>query len=160
MKLLNSKTLFILTVCMIVLTVVSTGIGIFYFDSGTSFEVPNQYGDIVRMSGQGIYAHDSYFKAHISKGTDFIFLFAVVPILIAALVYDSKMATQKLQLLLTSVIGCVLYYSASYVLGVSYNSLFLIYVSLFCVSFFWIHNWYCAVEPIRKFDCRCFYYTL
>ena len=121
---------------MVILAVVVTAIGVFYTTGGEAFEVTNRYGDIVKMYGDGIYAHDSYFRAPIFRGSDFTILFVAVPLLILALILDIKKNSLKSRLFLTSVISIFTYYSTSIAFGVTYNSLHLLYIALFSVSFF------------------------
>lgn len=132
----NNKALYSLVFMMVVLGIAVTSIGVFYTTGGEAFEVTNQYGDIVKMYGDGIYAHDSYFRAPIFRGSDFTILFAAVPLLIAALVWDIKRASLKSRLFLTSVISVFTYYSTSIAFGVTYNSLHLLYIAFFSISFF------------------------
>jgi hypothetical protein len=121
---------------VVVLAIAVTSIGVFYTTGGEPFEVTNQYGDIVKMYGDGIYAHDSFFRAPIFRGSDSTILFAAVPLLIVALILDIKRTSLKSRLFLTSVISVFTYYSTSITFGVTYNSLLLLYISFFSVSFF------------------------
>ncbi len=136
MKNSNDSALYSLTFLIIILSIVVTATGVFYTNGGKAFEVINQYGDIVKMYGDGIYAHDSYFKAPIFRGSDFTILFLAVPLLIAATIIDIKKKTLKQRLFLTSVISIFAYYSISIVFGVMYNSLHLLYIALFSACFF------------------------
>jgi hypothetical protein len=81
-----NKVLYILTLIIIILSIVVASIGVFYTTNGKAFEVTNQYGDLVKIYGDGIYSHDSYFKAPIFRGSDFTILFLAVPVLILALI--------------------------------------------------------------------------
>lgn len=132
----NNKALHSLAFLMVILSIAVTATGAFYTTGGDAFEVTNQYGDIVKMYGDGIYAHDSYFRAPIFRGSDVTILFVAVPLLIAALILDIKRTSLKSRLFLTSVISIFTYYSTSIAFGVTYNSLHLLYIVLFSVSFF------------------------
>lgn len=132
----NTKVLYSLAFIIVILSIVVTSIGVFYATGGRAFEVTNQYGDIVKMYGDGIYTHDSYFKAPIFRGSDFTMLFVAVPLLIAALTLDVRRRSLKSRLFLTSVISVFAYYSASIAFGVTYNSLHLVYIAFFSTSFF------------------------
>lgn len=88
------------------------------------------------MYGDGIYAHDSYFRAPIFRGSDFTILFVAVPLLILALILDIKKTSLKSRLFLTAVISIFTYYSTSIAFGVTYNSLHLLYIAFFSLSFF------------------------
>jgi hypothetical protein len=96
----------------------------------------NQYGDTVKIYGDGIYKNDSYFMAYIFKGTDFTVLFLAIPLMIAALIMDLKKNTLKTKLFLTGIIVFFLYYSVSYSIGVKYNVLHLVYTALFSCALF------------------------
>ncbi|BCJ96326.1 hypothetical protein acsn021_38950 [Anaerocolumna cellulosilytica] len=128
--------LHVITVLITVLSFLTTLTGLFYTTGGKTYTVTNQYGDIVRIYGDGLYAHDSYFMAPIFRGTDFTILCVALPLLILSLVLDMKKQTLKSRLFLTSVISIFTYYSASIAFGVTYNFLQLIYIMLFSLSFF------------------------
>lgn len=132
----NDKTLYIITFIIIILAIITSSIGLFYTTGGEAFDFVNQYGDTVKMYGDGLYAHDSFFKAPISRGTDFTILCIAIPMLITALILDMKKKTLKNRLILMSVISVFTYYSASISLGVIYNVLHLVYIALFSASFF------------------------
>jgi len=131
-----NKIFHILTVIIIFLTAVTSGLGLFYKTEGQPFNFTNQYGDIVKMYGNGIYKNDSYFMAPIFKGTDFTILFLVIPLSIIALYLDLKNNTVKTKLLLTALIALFAYYSASISFGIVYNKLFLLYMALFSCCFY------------------------
>lgn len=130
------KWLHSLVVFIIFLTAIAAGAGLYYNHHGTAFEFVNQYGDHVKIYGKGLYAHDSYFRAPIFRGTDFTMLFVSCPLLIIALVLDVKKKSLKSGLMLVSLLSCFLYYAASISFGVTYNSLQLVYIFLFAASFF------------------------
>ena len=88
------------------------------------------------MYGAGIYAHDSFFRVPIFKGTDLTILLVGVPMLAAATLLDLKSKTVKRRILLASVIALFLYYAANIAFGVTYNSLHLVYIALFSSSLF------------------------
>lgn len=71
----DNKALYILTIAIIFFAIVSSAMGLFYMDGGRPYNFVNQYGDTIKIYGDGIYTHDSYFKALISRGTDFTILF-------------------------------------------------------------------------------------
>lgn len=136
MNINNDKNLHRIVCLIIGLSIITSSIGLFYTTGGKIVNFINQYGDKVILYGDGLYAHDSYFKAPIFRGTDFTILFAAVPILIAALILDIRKKTLKSRLLLMSVISIFTYYSASIAFGVTYNVLHLVYIALFSGSFF------------------------
>ena len=125
-----------LIVCILILLIVMTTAGLYSFSTDQSYMISNQYGDTVKMFGNGVYAHDSYFKALANIGSDFTILLLVVPMLAIALVKEVKRRTLKSKLFLASVLATVLYYAASVAFGVTYNSLELLYIAVFSCSLF------------------------
>jgi hypothetical protein len=132
----NSMSLYIVTFIIIVLSIVTTLVGLLYTTGGKAFDFVNQYGDMVKIYGDGLYAHDSYFMAPIFRGTDFTIICFAIPSLIIELILDAKKKTLRNRLFLTSVISIFTYYSASIAFGVTYNILHLIYIALFSASLF------------------------
>lgn len=125
-----------LIVVIIITSIVITIIGINSYDTSNSYLIENQYGESVRIWGSGIYRYDSYFKAPIFIGTDYVVLFIMVPMLIIALIKRNRKKSIKTNLFLTSVVSVSLYYSTSIAFGVTYNRLHLLYILLFACSFF------------------------
>ena len=126
----------ILTIIIILITIIVTVGGILSFDTGRSYEVINQYGDSVRIFGSGIYSHDSYFKAPVQIGSDFTILVIAVPLLIAALINEIRVRSNKTKLSLLSMLSVILYYALSLAAGATYNSFHLLYIALFSCSLF------------------------
>lgn len=126
----------ILTIIIILLTIIVTVGGVLSFDTGRSYEVINQYGDTVRIFGSGIYSHDSYFKAPVQIGSDFTILLIAIPLLIAALINEIRVRSNRTKLSLLSVLSTILYYAFSLASGVTYNSFHLLYIALFSCSLF------------------------
>ena len=132
----NDKSLHIVTLIIIVLGILTSSIGLLYTTGGKAFDFVNQYGDTVKIYGDGLYARDSYLLASISRGTDFTIICVVIPMLIVALILDVKKKSLKNRLFLMSVISVFTYYSASIAFGVTYNMLHLVYITLFSASMF------------------------
>lgn len=132
----RDKSLHLVTLLIIVLSIITSSIGLLYTTGGKAYAFVNQYGDTVKIYGDGLYAHDSYFMAPIFRGTDFTILFIAIPILISALILDIKRKGLKNRIFLMSVISLFTYNSASVAFGVTYNILDLIYIALFSSSFF------------------------
>jgi hypothetical protein len=132
----NHKTLHIITFLIIVLGTLTSAVGLLYTTGGKAYDFVNQYGDKVKIYGDGLYAHDSYFMAPIFRGTDFTIISLVIPMLIVALILDIKKNTLKTRLFLMSVISILTYYSASIAFGVTYNMMHLVYIALFSTSLF------------------------
>ena len=132
----SDKSLHLVTLLIIVLSIITSSIGLLYTTGGKAYDFVNQYGDTVKIYGDGLYAHDSYFMAPIFRGTDFTILFIAIPILITALILDIKRKGLKNRIFLMSVISLFTYYSVSIAFGVTYNILHLIYIALFSSSIF------------------------
>jgi hypothetical protein len=132
-------------ITILILATVSIA-GVLSVDFSKSYEVVNQYGDVVKIYGNGIYAHDSYFKAPISIGTDFTIFLVVVPLFIWSFVQNRKNHTSITELNLLSIYSVVLYYAASLSFGVTYNSFHLLYIALFSCTLFGVFS------LVRKID--------
>jgi len=146
-----SKLLHTLSIFIILLAIVTSGLGLFYKTVGESFFFLNQYGDTVKIYGDGIYKNDSYFMAPIHRGTDFTILFFAIPLLVFALLNDKKNNSLKTKLFLTSVISFLLYYATSISFGVKYNALHLVYIALFSCSFF---AFLIGFSLVKKYDIK------
>jgi hypothetical protein len=131
-----NRTLHFLSILIIALTVITSGFGLLYTTDGQSVDFVNQYGDTVKIYGNGIYKNDSHFMAPIFKGTDCTMLFLVIPLLIIVLILDIKNNSIKTKLFLTALIAMFVYYSASISFGVIYNVLHLFYIALFSCSLY------------------------
>ncbi|MHB8127711.1 MAG: hypothetical protein ACYDEX_01745 [Mobilitalea sp.] len=132
----QKKSLYILTGLIIFLGIIVTLTGLLYTNSGVAYDFINQYGDIVKIYGNGLYAKDSILMASGCRGSDFTIIVMAIPMLIVALVMDLKKKTIKTRLFLISVISVFTYYSASIAFGVTYNILHMIYIAFFSVSLF------------------------
>lgn len=119
---------------ILLLTALCAAMGLFYPQSGSASFIQNAYGDPVELYGKGLYAHDSYFKASIFRGTDFSMLVAVLPALLFAWRKDRREADVYARIFLLSVASVILYYGMSMAFGVFYNMLFLVYLLLFSIS--------------------------
>ncbi|MDF2942723.1 MAG: hypothetical protein K0S01_1581 [Herbinix sp.] len=133
---LNNKSLHVITGLIIVLGIVASLTGLLYINDGQAYDFVNQYGDIVKIYGNGLYANDSFFMAPIFRGADLTIIVIAIPMLILALFMDRKKKTVKSRFFLISVIAVFTYYSASIAFGVTYNILHLVYIAFFSVSLF------------------------
>lgn len=115
------------------LTLVSGLIGIFYTTGGGRFVVENIYGESIELFGDGIYRYNSVIKAAGNKGTDIVMI--CVAILFGLLTFYREKSNQAKYLQAGTLAG-LLYYSACLVFGVTFNSLFPVYVTLFSASLF------------------------
>jgi hypothetical protein len=128
----------ILSIIIMVLLVVISVAGVLSLDFTKSYEVTNQFGDMIKMYGAGIYAYDSYLKAPIFIGTDICILVVLVPMLLKAYLQNNKEASDISRLRLLSVYAVAFYYAASISFGVSYNQFLLLYIALFTATLFGI----------------------
>lgn len=110
--------------------------GVLAMDFSKSYEVINQYGDTVRMFGNGLYAHDSYFKAPIQIGADWCVLLVLVPLFLYTMLKYIKEDSDSTRLQMMSVYSVAFYFSASSALGLTYNRLHLVYIAAFTCSLF------------------------
>lgn len=147
-----------LAVATMILLVICTIAGILSLSFEHSYDVVNQYGQTVKMYGYGVYAHDTYFQAPISIGSDICILLVLVPLFAYSYHRYRKDGRTIERLRLISVYGVAFYYAASIVLGLTYNSLFLVYMALFSVSLFGMFRQIAGMEvkavssPTRGFD--------
>ncbi|SDE88540.1 hypothetical protein SAMN04488542_10392 [Fontibacillus panacisegetis] len=132
----NFKDVDLLIVSCIVLLIIVTMSGVFSFSTEKGYYVTNQYGDSIKIFGNGIYKYDSFFKAPIFIGSDATMLILVVPLLTISFIQNIKKRTITTKLKLTALMGTVLYYATSIAFGVTYNSFHLLYIALFGCSFF------------------------
>lgn len=134
----KNRWLYILCWTTAILTIGISSIGLFYHNGGQPFIFTNQYGDAVKIYGEGLYAQDSYFKAPIFIGSDFTMLFVACPLLITAIIRDVRRKSLSSRIFLTSTLGVFVYYAASISFGITYNFLQLFYILLFSSSIFGI----------------------
>ncbi len=132
----NCKLIHVLAVFMIVLAAIISAVGLFSANLAEAVSTVNRFGDTVKLYGSGIYSYDSHFKAPILRGTDLIVLFVLCPALFIALLSDIKLKSVASRTVLISLFAVMTYYGANISLGVSYNSLHLLYTALFSLSFF------------------------
>lgn len=126
----------ILSIIVIALLIIISATGVLSLDFTKSYEVMNQYGDTVKMYGNGIYARDSYFAAVLFIGTDFMILFLFVPLFIHTYFQNAKKPGNITGLKLLSVYSVALYYAAVLCFGVTYNRFHLLYIGLFSCTLF------------------------
>lgn len=120
---------------IIALTLITAGVGLFYRAGSGPFPFTTVHGESVKMSGQGIYFHDTLFTASLSWGTDLVTLFICLPLL-ALSAWLTRRGSLRGGILLTGVLAYFLYYGASLGLGTAYNRLFLVYIALFSASLY------------------------
>ena len=133
MKKIKTDSLAMITILLMCVTSLA---GILSMDFTHKYEFINQYGHAVEMYGYGIYAHDTYFSAPISIGTDYCVLFVIVPMFLYIFWQYRKTRSKVTELKLISMYAITFYYAASIAFGITFNRLFLIYMILFTCSLF------------------------
>jgi hypothetical protein len=103
--------------------------------SGRPVPVVTARGQVAHVAGTGLYRHDTVFTAAGNTAVDGVVLSMGVPLLVTAWVLH-RGGSQRATLLLTGVLGYLLYVYANYALGVAYNPLFLAYVTLLSACLF------------------------
>ena len=117
-----------------VLALMAAGAGLLWPNQGDPESVTTVHGQVVELSGGGLYRHDTIFVAAGQRGTDAVTLLLGIPLLVASTL-SYRRGSQRGALLLTGTLGYFLYVYASMALGtVVYNELFLAYVVLFSAS--------------------------
>jgi hypothetical protein len=130
-----SKFVVVLSILTGLLALIQSGAGLFWQDDGSPFPFTTLHGQTVQMYGQGIYRYDTYFKAPILRGTDFLTLCICIPLLVIAILLYRR-GSLRGGLLLNGVLAFFLYNSASIALGAAYNNLFLVYIAYFSAGLF------------------------
>lgn len=118
---------------IVILTLITALVGIFYSTGGSRFVVQNIYGEIIELYGDGIYKYNSVLKAGGNKGTDLMML--IVAIVFAFFTALSK-SSAKYKFWQAGALAGLLYYSSCLAFGVTFNRLFPIYVLLFSSCLF------------------------
>jgi hypothetical protein len=136
---MNKRIRYIDVITIVLLCIISIA-GILSMDFSKSYDVTNQYGDIVKIFGNGIYAHDSYAKAPVFIGTDFCILFVFVPLFIYTAIKNLKYDSNITKVKLVSMYAVAFYYAASISFGVTYNQFHLLYIALFSCTLFGIFS--------------------
>lgn len=113
---------------IVLLTLASALVGIFYTTGGERFLVENIYGESIELFGDGIYKYNSIIKATGNKGTDIIMI--LVASAFGILTYNSQ-KSNLYKFWQVGTLSGLFYYSACLVFGVTFNSLFPVYVALF-----------------------------
>lgn len=130
------KTLQTLSFGWAILASIGPMISLFGPAEGQSLPFINVWGEQTTLTGVGLYAAESPFKASINQGTDAVILFGLIPVLLwntFRLRYRPDGSPLWLQ---AGLMACALYYSALQVFEVVFNSLYLVYVGGFSLSFF------------------------
>ncbi len=125
-----------LSLIIALLTIIVSGVGLFWMNGGASFTVKSLYGNKIELFGSGLYKNDNAFLAPIFRGTDFVMLFISVPLLLFFIYLDKKQDSFKSFLRLSSFLFVFFYYAISVAFGVIFNELHLLYTLLLSICFF------------------------
>ncbi len=132
----NEQILNVLSIVVILMSIIASSIGLFWQDDGESFYIENVHGERVKIFGKGLYSTENAFKAPINKGTDAVTLFVAIPAFLITLILLNKSHSLRLRMLHGGLLSYFLYYSVSIGFGISYNSLYLVYLILFSSSLY------------------------
>lgn len=130
-----SKVLSVLVLCIIILSVFASVVGILSKEGPGEHEIISFRGDTIRIYGKGLYRTDSVSTAAQGIAQDVVTLLLGIPLLIISLILAQK-SSLKGRLLLTGTLGYFLYTYISYVFLWMYNPLFIVYVLIMSSSFF------------------------
>lgn len=131
----HRKTIATLTILLLLLTILSSVLGIRAFQMVDGPQFTSLYGEHIQLFGHGIYAKDSVSVAVQGIASDFVTLFVMVPATIFALLSMLRKSL-KGTLVLTGLLAYFLYTYTSYTFLWMYNPLFLVYVAQMSLSFF------------------------
>lgn len=129
------KTISFLVICIVLLSVFTSIVGIFSNGDSGEYEIKSFWGESIRIHGKGLYSNDSVSVASQGIAQDIITLALGVPLLIISL-YLTRKGSLKGRLLLTGTLGYFLYTYTSYVFLWMYNIMFIVYVLIMSLSFF------------------------
>lgn len=130
------RTIHVLTIIIAILTLIVSGVALFWTDGGTSFFVQSIYGNEIEIYGNGLYKNDNAFLAPIFRGTDCVYFFIGTPLLLLFTYLDRNQQSFKSLLRLSSFLFVVLYYVIHLAFGVVFNYLHLIYMLLLSLNVF------------------------
>lgn len=116
-----------------ILVIIAALIGMFYTNNGTSFKVVNMYGDTVNVFGNGIYAYNSVLNVSSRLGADVTGIIVSVLLIILTLWKNKPLWAEILR---TSQIICLAYYSSLLLFGLSMNQLYFLYAICFGIAIF------------------------
>ena len=129
------KIISLLALCIVILSIFASVIGIFSNAGGGNYEIESFRGETINIYGKGLYSDDSIAVVAQGKAQDIVTLALGIPLLIVSL-YRSLKGSLKARLLLTGTLGYFLYTYISYVFLWMYNPMFIVYVILMSASFF------------------------
>lgn len=129
------KIISTLVLCIVLLSIFATTMGIFSSGGPGPSEFRSIHGDIIPLYGRGIYKHMSAPAAPQGIAQDFVTLIVGIPLLFISL-FLFRNGSMKGKILLTGTLGYFLVTYLFYLVMGMYNELFLIYVLLTLTSFY------------------------
>ncbi len=120
---------------IVILAVITAGVGLFSQDGNGPFTFTTVHGNVVEMYGKGIYRNDSLFVGAAFKGTDAVTLFLGIPVLLSAYLHHRR-GSLRWTLVMMGALSYFLYNGASMTFAAMFNSMFLFYTALFSASVF------------------------
>jgi hypothetical protein len=131
----TSNTVVWLSILIVVLTLVATGVGLFYQDGGSEYGFTSIRGETTQMYGQGLYRYDSSLVGTGFQVQDTVTLVLGVPLLVLSILLYRR-GYLRGGLLLAGTLIYFLYNYSSMALGAAYNNLFLVYVAILSASLY------------------------
>lgn len=129
------KIISMLIIFIVVLSFTASVNGVFSSKGSGNYNYKSIRGEIVKISGNGLYKNDSVSVASQGVSQDIVTLILGIPLLLISL-YFARKGSLKGKLMLTGTVGYFLYSYMSYTFLAMYNPMFLIYVLLMSSSFF------------------------
>ncbi|MCF7859394.1 MAG: hypothetical protein K9N07_08780 [Candidatus Cloacimonetes bacterium] len=131
----QKQTITILVVFIIVLSALTSSLGIFSNDGSGTYQYESIRRQIVDIYGKGIYQHMSSDVAVQGIAQDYITLFAAIPLLLISLIGFRK-KSKRAHFLLVGTLGYFLVTYLFYITMAMYNIMFLAYAALLASTFF------------------------
>ncbi len=119
----------ILVLCVIALAFFACAFGLFSSGGSGQYDFKSINNEIVKIYGEGIYKNDSVSGVAQAKASDFVTLTIGIPLLMASLYFANK-GSFRGELMLTGTLGYFLYTYMSYTFLLTYNPLFIVYVTI------------------------------
>jgi hypothetical protein len=129
----TSKVIVGLTGLLLLLSLFSTGLGLFWNGNSLNAEFVSIHGKPVEIYGRGLYAYDSQLIGAGLRGTDFVTVLFATPLLVYALFIYQKGSLRGAVLLL-GLQSYFLYNAVSLAFGIHYNALLLVYTGMLSLS--------------------------
>lgn len=117
------------------LTLFAAAMGLFYEVPGEPYPFTSHRGETVMLNGHGLYFYDTVSSTAQMQGNDLITLVVGLPLLVIS-TWLAFRGSLRGQLLLTGTLGFILYTYMSMATLASFNSLFVVYVTLFTLSMY------------------------